>query len=84
MELETDSESKQHKIKSKGVGTVANDVDENESVLGNDAEGDEYVESVENSIDRMRDEGGIAPELPHSKDRAHEVQRHLSEGTLHS
>ncbi|QSO47892.1 hypothetical protein [Alicyclobacillus mengziensis] len=63
---------------------MAHIVDENERVLFNDSEGDEYVESVENSIDRMRDEGGIAPELPHSEERAHEVQRRLSEGTLHS
>lgn len=58
--------------------------DENQPVLGNDGEGDEYVESVENSIDRMRDEGGIAPELPHSEKRADEIQRQLDEGTLHS
>ena len=63
---------------------MAHTVNENEPVLCNDSEGDEYVESVENSIDRMRDEGGIAPELPHSEERAEEVQRRLSEGTLHS
>ena len=53
-------------------------------ILGNDGEGDEYVESVENSIDRMRDEGGIAPELPHSEQRAGEIQRQLEDGSLHS
>lgn len=50
----------------------------------NDAEGDELVESIENSVDRMRDEGGIAPEIPHSEDRADEIQRQLSDGSLHS
>lgn len=51
---------------------------------GNDNEGDELVESIENSIDRMRDEGGISPELPHSESRTHEIQDQLSSGTLHS
>lgn len=52
--------------------------------LGNDSEGDEYVESVENSIDRMRDEGGISPELPHTEKRAKEIQRQLDNGSLHN
>lgn len=52
--------------------------------MSNDNEGDELVESIENSVDRMRDEGGIAPELPHSYKRAREIQRQLDSGTLHS
>ncbi|KPV44620.1 hypothetical protein [Alicyclobacillus ferrooxydans] len=63
---------------------MADKRNEEQMVLGNDGEGDEYVESVENSIDRMRDEGGIAPELPHSEKRAAEIQRQLEDGTLHS
>jgi hypothetical protein len=36
---------------------------------------DEFAESIENSIDRMRDEGGIAPEIPHTDSRSEEIQK---------
>lgn len=63
---------------------MAMDKEQNQPVLGNDGEGEEYVESVENSIDRMRDEGGISPEIAHTDGRADEIQRQLKEGTLHN
>lgn len=54
------------------------------AMSANDCEGDELVESIENSVDRMRDEGGIAPELPHSEGRAEEISQQLQSGTLHA
>ena len=41
---------------------------------------DEFVESIENSVDRMRDEGGMAPEVPHTQGRAEEIQAQLRRG----